>query len=355
MSKRPSKNFSDAYALSPRERDVMRFTVQEFIDSAKPVGSEMLCRKYFRDLSSASIRSVLAQLEERGLLRQPHLSAGRVPTEKGYRFFIDALMEPRALSSEERQALSKTGTNAAESLRDASKYLSSVSQQVGIATSPRLDNTIFKQVEFVRVGNDKILVIFIAKNNIIDQRLVQWQSPPSQDELWKMAKYLNEMFSDATLSEIRRGIKMTLETRPNPVQRQALQLQHVVLNEVLSPDQAHDPQIFVEGQSHLFQKPEFAGGESMGDVFKAFEEKQTLLQILDLAMSAPTESARIVLGSELGHKELAGMAFVTRTYGAPDHPLGTVAIAGPTRMDYGKIVPVVDFAAQTLNKWFTKE
>jgi len=345
--------------LSRRDQDLMRFTVQEYISTAKPVGSKVLAQKYAPHISPATIRKVLAHLEELGLLKQPHLSAGRIPTPAGFRYFTDYLLQTQDPSSQQKENLNDLlgeTTQPSDSLRRTSEFLAHCSRQIGLVTSPRLETTIFKQIQFVRIDSDKILAIFIAQSGMIEQRVVQWHPSPQQEDLWKMARYLNDLLSDLTLREVRQRISEEMQKEQNRYDdliQKALQLRKIFLH------QNEDLEVFIAGHSQLPQQPEFMKQDKIRLAYQALEQKHTLLKILERADHSPKDSAQIILGDELGQKEFSGLAFVTRGYGPLDKDsgqktLGGLAIAGPTRMDYCRIVPIVNFTADTINELFTQ-
>jgi heat-inducible transcriptional repressor len=340
--------------LNDREQQILRFTVQAYIDSAKPVGSKFLSKQYFQELSPATIRNVLAHLEKEGFLLQPYPSAGRIPTEKGFRFFIESLMKPKTLTRQEKKALQwspSTHTHSLETIQETSRFLSLFSQQIGMVSGPRLETSIFKKIEFVLVGSEKILVIFISENDILEQRLVSLKDPPSPDELLKMSRYLNETLSRLAHSnwgEIQRVLEIELKNAKRGYQN---------LLRKLFANPEENPEVFIEGQSHLAEQPEFSDRQRLSALFQAFKQKQLLLKILERADQKPEKPyhrVQIVLGEDLKDENFQGLSFVTRLYGPSENPLGAVAIAGPTRMDYSYMVPLVNFAVDHLNKYFVQ-
>ena len=341
------------HELPERELQILQFTLQEYISTATPVSSKILAKRYLPQLSSATVRNAMANLEEKGLLRQPHPSAGRIPTEAGFRLYIDWMMKPKDLSPEEKARFHfHDEDNPLENIRSASRFLSQCSNQIGLVTSPSLENTIFREIQFVRIGENKILAVFVAKKGWIEQRVVHWENPPTQEELWKMANYLNELLKDCTLGEARRRISQEMENERNRYDdliAKALKLRSMFF------ESQEEVSIFIEGHSRLMEQPEFMGHERIRHLFEAFEQKQTLLRILELADQSSQDTARIVLAEELDPSykgNFSGLAFVTRSYGTPHQSLGALAIAGPTRMDYRHILPIVNFTAEKLNDLF---
>ena len=348
----PSKENPISPPLGGRLAEILRLTIMEYIATAKPVSSRILMEKYLQKLSSATIRNLLGNLEEFGYLKQPHPSAGRIPTEEGFRFYLNHLLEIQDINLEEREELKRQFYDEKDpltSLRQASRFLSLHSHQIGIVTPPRFETTLFKQIQFVRISANKLLALFISKNGFIEERIVHWENTPSQDDLWKMAKYLNEHFSESTLEDIRKRLRSELEKESGQLRSllfKALSLRELFFNP------CSNLEIYIEGYSQLMNQPEFSQNEKMRILFKALEHKQLLLQILDRAQKSSQDSAQIVLGEDLEKEEFSGLSFVTKQYGLGEKPMGTLAVAGPRRMDYCRIVPLINFTAHTLNHLF---
>lgn len=337
--------------LDDREREVLRLTMEDYIASAAPVSSKGLSEKYFPHLSSATIRAVFSNLEEHGYLHRPHASSGRVPTEKGFRYFVECLLKtirPTREEADQVETLSLSNDSLDHSLQAASRLLSHLTSQVGIITAPRLDDLIISQVQFIRLSNDRLMAIFVEKNGLIEERIIDWKNAPSQDELWKMSHFLNDILGDLPFSQVREKLEIELQAEKNkcdPVLFQALHLRKRLIQEETTP-------IYIEGQHALLHQPEFSNAQRMQHVLEAMQQKELLLRILKDANTHPSGHTRIILGEDLEQKEFQGLAFVTQSYGPEHAPVGTVAIAGPTRMNYAKVVPLLEFTAQKMSVIF---
>lgn len=337
--------------LDDREREVFRLTMEEYIASATPISSKGLSEKHFPHLSSATIRAVFASLEDHGYLHRPHASSGRVPTEKGFRYFVESLLKKIRPTREEEDkvgTLSLSNDSLDHSLQAATRLLSNLTSQVGIITAPRLDDLIISQVQFIRLSQDRLMAIFVEKNGLIEERIIDWKNAPTQDDLWKMAHYLNDILGDLPFSQVREKLEGELQsekTKCDPILFQALHLRQRLIQEEHTP-------IYVEGQHALLHQPEFSNAQRMQHVLEAMQQKELLLRILQDANTQPSGHTRIILGEDLAQKEFQGLAFVTQSYGPEHAPVGTVAIAGPTRMNYAKVVPLLEFTAQKMSVIF---
>ncbi|MBW2038392.1 MAG: heat-inducible transcription repressor HrcA [Deltaproteobacteria bacterium] len=333
--------------LSERDKKVLKIIVKDYISNGEPVGSRTVAKKSDLNLSPATIRNVMADLEEMEFLFQPHTSAGRVPTEKGFRFFVDVLLDLQGLSLPEREEMRSTcqdcKADMSELMRRTCRILSAFSHYAGIVMPPPLRETIFKHIEFIRLRKNQILVIFVASSGLIQNRVVELEEDLSQDELGKITHYLNDLLTGLPLREVRERIveEMKREKRAyDELLQKALQLggKALVTNEEMD--------LYIEGQVNILDEPEFADVERMKELFKAFEEKSLLVKLLDRSMKG--EGVQILFGSECEVAAIEGCSLITSTYGHPGRFLGILGVIGPVRMNYSRVIPVVDFTAKLL-------
>lgn len=334
-------------SLSERDRKILKIVVKAYITTGEPVGSRTVAKKSDLNLSPATIRNVMADLEEMGFLLQPHTSAGRVPTEQGFRFFVEALVDLHELSSVEREEIRSTyrdcKADMTELMRRTCKNLSAFSHYTGIIMPPPLRETIFKHIEFIRLRKNQILVIFVASSGLIQNRVVEMEEDLNQDELYKITHYLNDLLTGLSLREVRERIveEMRREKRAyDELLQKALRLGGMAL----IPEEERD--LYIEGQVNILDEPAFADVERMKELFKAFEEKSLLVRLLDRSMSA--QGVQIIFGSDCEIAAIEGCSLITSTYGPPGRFLGILGVIGPVRMDYSRVIPVVDFTAKLL-------
>jgi heat-inducible transcriptional repressor len=341
-------------ALTQRQKAVLRAVIHDYIHSAEPVGSRTVARRYAFQLGPASIRNIMADLEELGYLAQPHTSAGRVPTDRGYRFYVDTLMEPAPLSPEEADLIERCFTPASGGLeglmRETSQALGSLSRCAGVVLAPRFDQLQVKRLEFVSLGPERVLLILVATSGVVHHKVVTVDEVLSQDELNRIARYLNELLGGLTLREVRQLLvaKMAEEKALyDQLLRRALELGRKTVEE----EQAAE--VYIGGTAHIMEQPEFAGGERMRAIFAAFEEKSRLVRILDRCLE--DAGLTVIIGRELEEVGLQGFSMVASPYFQGGSPLGALAVMGPTRMPYDRVVPLVQYTARLVTRLLTHE
>ncbi|UCC66866.1 MAG: heat-inducible transcription repressor HrcA [Deltaproteobacteria bacterium] len=340
--------------LTERDKQVLKILINDYISTGEPVGSRTVAKKSDLNLSPATIRNVMADLEEMGFLFQPHTSAGRIPTEKGLRFFADALLDLQGLSVPEREEIRNTcqdcKTDISTLMRKTCWILSAFSNYTGIVMAPPLQKTIFKHIEFIRLRRTQILVIFVASSGLVQNRVVGLEEDLSQGELDKITHYLNDLLTGLPLGEVRERIveEMRREKRTyDELLQKALQLG----GKVLITREERD--LYIEGQVNILDEPSFADVERMKELFKAFEEKSLLVKLLDRSMKA--RGVQILFGSECQIAGIEGCSLITSTYGHPGRFLGILGVIGPMRMNYSRVIPVVDFTAKLLTEILESE
>lgn len=344
---------SPSTELTDREREVLRVIIQDYISSAEPVGSRSVARKYGFRLSPATIRNVMADLAQFGYLSQPHTSAGRVPTDLGYRFYVDSLMDRCPLSRAEESIIEGQFRllrgEVEDLMREATKLLSDLSRSVGLVLAPRLDQLTVKRIEFVHLSADRVLVILVTTSGQVHHKMVVLDEALPQEELNKIARLLNTLVEGMSLSGVRQLLveKMAEEKAMyDALLRRALELGQKSFAEETEGD------VYIGGTANFMQQPEFADIEKMRSIFAAFEEKSKLVKILDQCLTQ--EGLTIVIGSENRVVELQDLSLVTAPYWCGTHLLGTLGVIGPTRMDYSKIIPLVDFTAKLVSQHLTE-
>jgi heat-inducible transcriptional repressor len=334
---------------SPSERDknILKIVVEDYIATGEPVGSRTVAKQSDLNLGPASIRNVMADLEELGLLQQPHTSAGRIPTEQGLRLFVDLLLDRKELSAEEQamimSAYQTCGADMAQLMRGTCRILSALSHYTGIIMAAPLHETLFKRIEFIRIKRNQVLVIFVAASGLVQNRVVEMEEDLGQNELDTITNYLNNRLSGFTLREVRERIVEEMRQEKaayDQLLQKALQLEEGV------PEQRAERDLFIEGQTNILDEPTFADVGRMKELFKTFEEKSLLVKLLDRSMKS--QGVQILFGSECGVAGIEGCSLITATYGHPGQFLGILGVIGPLRMNYSRIIPVVDYTAKLL-------
>lgn len=341
--------------LDPRAREVLQEIVMQHIGSGEPIGSRTLARCGKFHLSPASIRNVMADLEDLGYLHQPHTSAGRVPTDRGYRFFIDHLMQSRSLSLRERETIDEKVRHASEIdevLHLASSVLSKLSDQVGLVFMPTLLQFAIRSMDFILVGEKKIMCVIVGVNGVVVNKVIETRSVFTREELEKISRYITVEFSGLTLDLIRRRlIRMTAEERAHHDQmlRKTISLGIEAVNDVVP----FEHELYVEGAASILNKPEFADAGSLRKTFLALQEKEKLVDLLETCLSE--EGLQILIGSESDFTQIHNFSIVARRYGSTSAPLGMVGIIGPMRMEYARMAPLVDYLSRALSRKIEEE
>jgi heat-inducible transcriptional repressor len=335
--------------LTARDREVLEAIITDYIQSAEPVGSRTVSKKYYIGLSPATIRNVMADLEEMGFLTQPHTSAGRVPTDRAFRFYVDSILAVRKLSLIDRDriemGLQEESGDINETMKRASSLLSLLSKQTGVVLAPRFGSNIFKHIEFIKLREKTILVIIVCKAGEVQNKLIESDEDMSQDELDKYSRYLTEIMGGLSLVEARRKILEELKKEKvlfDKLMYRALQLSQKALEDEGEGD------LYIEGKTNILQSPEFADLEKMRSLLQAFEEKTKIVKLLDKALFA--QGIQIFIGAENEFNEMKDCSVIAAPYSRENFTLGTLGVIGPTRMDYSSIIPIVDYTARIVGK-----
>ncbi len=338
--------------LDERSKKILMAVVESYIQRLDPVGSRHIAKKYGFDLSSATIRNVMADLEELGYLLQPHTSAGRIPTDKGFRFYVNNL-----LSSELRinTAFIKEFTRKLEDIRDnielllerTAKSLATLTHYVSLASHPFEGDTVIKRIELKKLGNSQVLFIFDTAEGVQKKRLLDINISINQTELNEAARYINSRFSGYTIQEIREQIFN--EMARDKVVCDALISKAIRLcrEALLSEDM-----LFIYGFSQVFELPDFFNISKIKELVRAIEDKHLILNLLD-ELIYKSNGMKVIIGSENQLKEMHDFSIVASTYYEKERPKGAICLIGPKRMDYAKAISMVkavsDFITEVLS------
>ena len=336
----------------PRARQLLRTLISRYIRDGAPVGSQTLARHAGLDVSPATIRNILAELEEVGLLSSPHAFAGRVPTAQGYRLFVDSLLQPRPLPESELARLRQelpAGSGTQALLGNASELLSAMSHFVGVVSVPRRETFAFRHIDFVPLEGGRVLAILVFADNDVQNRILQARRPYTAGELERVANYLNRQFAGRPVAEIRAELLRELKAARNEMETllsHSVELAEQALGDPAEGPGSHSEGVVLAGQTRLMGVQDLSDLERLRELFEAFARKQEILQLLERTLRAP--GVRIFIGEETGIAPLAGMSLVTAPYAAGDRPLGVLGVIGPSRMAYDRVIPMVQAAADVL-------
>ena len=337
------------FPLTDRMKEVLRIVIEDYILTAEPVSSMTISRKSALHLSPATIRNIMSDLEEMGLLFQPHTSAGRVPTEKGFRFYVDSILDIHELSGEEKMDIrSKYPIYQPEGkdlFRETCRILSASSHCLGVVWAPRLSQLILQHIEFVKLRKYLTLAILVSTTGIVQNRIIEMDEDLSQSDLDHLSNVLNGLLTGLTLNQVRETLldQMNLEKNAyDHLFQQAIKLGEQAFSSFDETD------VIIEGRTNILSEPEFGNISIMTNLFRAFEEKATMVKLLDKFM-AP-RGVQISIGSESQVQEMETCSLVTSTYGCEGRIWGALGVIGPRRMNYSRIIPLVDYSARLLSE-----
>ncbi len=331
--------------LSRRAQKILHAVITEYLHGGDAVGSRTVTRRHDLGLSPATVRNVMADLEEMGLLEQRHSSAGRVPTPTGLRFFIDSLLKVRGLSPREKEEIRERviAPTPDEVVQRASRLLSDLTQHAAVIIAPDPDQQRLGQIEFVPLRDGKLIAVLVTTDGRIENRLIM--DDVDARRLERIHNYLNQQFSGMTLDEVREHVIRELGEDKNKYDEaisEALRLGHAVF--VARPDRSAE--VLISGQANLLD--DALAQDRARDLLKTLEDKETLARLLDRTRHA--EGLQVFLGAETAMAALVGSSVVAVSYGPEDMPIGALAVIGPMRMNYGKVMSVVDVTAETVSR-----
>lgn len=337
--------------LQEREENVLSSVIHHYVTTAKPVGSQVIAEKM--DLSSATVRNVLVDLERKGYLTHPHTSAGRIPVDQGYRFYVDRLMQARALSLKEKREIEQEYERAKDEveilMRHTAKILSAVTRLAGLAVFHVPQEISLDHFRLVAIDSRRVMVILALAQGLIKEEMVWLDEPAQLKEITKIAQLLNSRFGGRTLAEIRGSLLKEVET----VKRTRMGLIETALRLIESALQFNGEEIHMEGVSCLAEQPEFRDYRVMEQVVRLVEEKQPLVQILGRQWAKP--GLAVDIGHEFHQAALQAFSFVHIPYYYRGKVVGALGVLGPTRMAYDRVAGVVQHTARHLEATLLKQ
>jgi heat-inducible transcriptional repressor len=346
-------SYTDARELEGRPREILKLIIRSYIASGEPVGSRTLSKSLDWKLSPATLRNIMSDLEDAGYLTQPHTSAGRVPSEKAYRFYVDSLPESSGVSKSDERMINRILAESAtpeEMMSRASFLLSDMSKNVGIVIAPPMATTVLKHIEFVDLGDRKVLVILVSKSGLLQRKLVRVAESHTQEELDKAGRYLDEKFAGKTLTEIRNEL-VDMMNAERLLYDRMLSLLRAWNETLIAEVRPAVDVIYLQGTANILSQPEFADIERMRTLFQMFEEKGRLVRILNECISvSPPEGVKIAIGSELGVPDMRDFTFITSSYASNSHTVGFLGIIGPTRMEYERGISIVGYLGRVIGE-----
>jgi heat-inducible transcriptional repressor len=339
--------------LTERAQHLLRVLVESYIREGQPVGSRNLSRDSGLNLSAATVRNVMADLEEYGFVTSPHTSAGRVPTDKGYRFFVDTLLRQRQRPDDAHMLHELSQRLAQEEDRDpkalvavASQMLSSLTHLAGVVTIPRQPHQSLSQIEFLPLSENRVLAVMVINGRDVQNRVVHLERYYSAEELRRAANFLNQQFVGKELAQIRLDIVAELTQAGETLNQLMRDAIHVAQQAVGEGGQQGGPEYVLAGETNLMEFAELSNVEKLRRLFDAFTSKRDILHLLDQSLGA--EGVQIFIGQESGYQILDNCSLVTAPYALDNETVGVLGVIGPTRMAYDRVIPIVDVTARLL-------
>ena len=334
--------------LSDRQRNLLLIIIRDYIDSAQPVGSKRLVEHFHLDLSSATIRNEMGVLTELGYLRQPHTSAGRVPTEEGYRFFVSQMMNQAELPKNVQYAIShqfnQVRPGVDQWMHLAASVLAHQSQGASVVTAPRSDSTRFQHVELISTQGRQVLMVLVLVGGEVSQQLLTLAEPVTQERLSQTAVRLNGLLAGRTVNEIE-----SASARFDALDQDILFL---IIQDMHRAAQSLSGEVYIDGLTNVLSEPEFAESDEARRALRLFEERSSLQDLLSRTITnSAVGGLQVLIGGEGGWEELSQCSMVLARYGVPGLATGTLGVLGPMRMSYARTIPTVRYVAGLLSNW----
>lgn len=339
--------------LNDREKTILHNIVYSYIQTAIPVGSRFIAKRRDIGLSPATIRNVMSDLEYLGYLGHPHTSAGRIPTDKGYRFYVNELMEIDQLSEKEQSSIQtqlQGNIDTDDVLKIASKILGTISHQLSVVTAPQMTSGVFEKLELLQISSNRLLVIISIRTGLVKTIMMEIHSEIPRTKLDDVARLLNERLSGLTLTEIRN----TFAERIREYQNEESGLIRLFIESVDKLfDENRKEKIHIGGTTNILSQPEFDNAKNFKSIVELMDNEDIIIHVLETG-DIKSGAANVTIGEETKIEHLKDFSVVTKTYNVGD-VTGTIGLLGPKRMDYSKMIPLVDFVATTISNLFERK
>lgn len=340
---------ADKEHLNERARHLLKRLVHYYIQEGQPVGSRTLSRMLDRELSPATIRNVMADLEDMGLIVAPHTSAGRIPTARGYRLFVDTLLQIQPLEKAEISRLREQLThdlNEQHMLTQASNLLSEITHLAGLVMLPRYNAQVLRHVEFLPLAQQRVLVVLVLNQQEVQNRVIQTSRDYSESELQQVANYLNDAFAGQDLNDARNNLLREVQDTREHLD-QLMQMAVEMAEKAFAAEQDKDGDLLIAGQTNLMDIAELSDIQKLRELFSAFNQKQDILHLFDQVLDA--RGVQLFIGEESGYQSFGDCSLVTAPYQLDGEVLGVLGVIGPTRMPYERVIPIVDLTAKLVS------
>jgi len=332
--------------ISERAQHMLKALIDRYVREGQPVGSRTLAREAGLDLSPATIRNVMSDLEELGFVCSPHTSAGRIPTVQGYRFFVDTLLTVQPLDNKavkEMRARFDADLTSKDLVESASGLLSGITHLAGIVTLPKLEQVLFKRVEFLPLSDNRVLTILVTNEGEVQNRIIKLDRRYTESELQQISNYLNEHFTGKGLTQVRSILLREMQDARSSMNSMMMTAMRMA-DQILEKNENED--YIMAGQTNLMEFQELCNIDRLRKLFDAFNQKREILHLLDQCVHG--EGIQIFIGEESGYQMLDECSMVTAPYSVDGRVLGVLGVIGPTRMAYDRVIPIVDATARLL-------
>lgn len=348
--------YMDDYQLKEREKAILRFVIHQFILTANPVGSRNVSKKYDIGLSPASIRNIMSDLEDLGFLNHPHTSAGRVPTDRGYRVYVDTLMDPPQLDQTIKKIidvnLGAASSETDELLKITSGILSNLTNQLAMVTYPKFEQAVLEKIQIVQLSSTRILVVVSVKSGLIKTITLEIDAEVREDTIQTAQHLLNERIAGLRFSEIRNSLGERVKDFDDEIYRPIIRVFLESVDRIFT--ETPNEKAFVTGAGNILKHPEFEDPGHFQSVIELVENKEIIIHIMDKSKKSFEDEVAITIGQENLDEKLSDYSMITKEYKIGDLT-GTLGIMGPKRMDYSKIVAAVVYIAEQLTQELTKQ
>ncbi len=342
--------------LNEREKSILRYIIQQFILTASPVGSRNITKRYDLGISPATVRNIMSDLEESGFIDHPHTSAGRIPTDKGYRFYVDSLMNVQAIDRNEKSLIDKEFENKIDEkddlLKITSSILSKITHQLACVTYPKLETGALEKLQIISLSSTRILVVMSIKGGLVKTITIEFASEIKESQINSVQNVLNERLAGLSFKEIR----STFIERFNDVEEDQKAIIRLFLNSAdkVFKDVRNSDNIYITGAKNIIQQPEFEDPERFQSIIELLEDKDIIVHILEKTEDMKPEDVYISIGKENEDQKLVDYSLITKEYKIGDIS-GHLGIIGPKRMEYSKVIAIVDYVAKMLTETLKNE
>lgn len=340
-------------AISRRNK-ILEIVIDSYVTTATPVGSFTVSKKYRVGFSPATIRNIMAELEKLGYIAHPHTSAGRVPTDRGYRYYVDTLMELKCLTEEEREFVERTLAQDLDELEDivknTARVISALSKQTSLMSFPRAKRRTFKRIELIPASPTKIYTLLFTAQGIVKHSIFEFKENIEERELSRISRFLNDELSGLQLNEIKDHLLSKILGESGPFHHLFKQAIDILNTSHLLEEK--DEKILLDGTHHIIEQPEFRNTEKVKTILKALEDEEEILHIMDEDLDE--DVVKVHIGSENPYEDIRECSIIVSNYKIGKENIGSIGLIGPTRMDYSKAVSVVEYISEAVSQLLTK-